>query len=76
MAEDMVCEDDRLSAADRRLNAAYRAALASGAMPRDQLRAEQQDWLAVREDAARRSIRAVDSVYRQRIAELEDIASR
>jgi uncharacterized protein YecT (DUF1311 family) len=76
MAEDMVCEDASLAAADRRLNRAYRAALDSGAMPPGELRAEQQDWLSVREEAAHRSIRAVDSVYRQRIAELEAMAPR
>ena len=72
-AAQMVCEDPDLAAADRALNQAYRRALRSGA-PVDQLRAEQRDWLAIREDAARRSPRALASVYEQRIDDLNEIA--
>jgi uncharacterized protein YecT (DUF1311 family) len=68
-AEQMVCGDPELAAADRRMNRAYRAALDAGA-PEDQLRSEQQDWLGIREDAARHSRRAVASIYEQRIDEL------
>jgi uncharacterized protein YecT (DUF1311 family) len=73
-AEAMVCGDPDLARADRRLARAFRAAIRSGA-PIDQLRAEQQDWLEIREDAAERSPRAVAQIYEQRIAELEDIAA-
>lgn len=72
-AAQMVCADPDLSAADRELNQAYRRALRSG-VPPEQLRADQRDWLAIREDAAHRSPRAVASVYDQRIDELNQIA--
>jgi len=39
-------------------------------MPARDLRDEQQDWLAIREDAARRSPFAVRRLYEQRIDEL------
>jgi uncharacterized protein YecT (DUF1311 family) len=72
-AEQMVCADPRLAEADRALNRAYRRALAAG-VPQGFLRSEQRDWLGVREDAARRSPRAVASVYAQRIDELNAMA--
>ncbi|THD77476.1 MAG: DUF1311 domain-containing protein [Phenylobacterium sp.] len=72
-AEQMVCADPGLQAADRDLNRAYRRALAVGVPPSD-LRGEQRDWLAIREDAARRSPRAVANVYAQRIDELNGMA--
>jgi uncharacterized protein YecT (DUF1311 family) len=72
-AAQMVCADPDLSAADRELNQAYRRALRSGAAP-EQLQQDQRDWLAIREDAARRSPRAVASIYEQRIDELNEIA--
>jgi len=71
-AERMVCEDAVLARLDRRLDRAFRRAVAAG-VPYGELRAEQDDWLAVREDAARRSPDAVESIYRQRIAELDDL---
>ena len=46
----------------------------SGAAPADQLRQDQRDWLDIREDAARRSPRAVMNLYEQRINELNDLA--
>jgi uncharacterized protein YecT (DUF1311 family) len=73
LAEDMVCHDRRLAAADRRLTRAFADALASGA-DEEALREDQADWLAIREDAARQSPEAVASIYRQRIRELEAIA--
>jgi uncharacterized protein len=73
LAAQMVCADPELSAADRELNQAYRRALRSG-VPPEQLRQDQRDWLAIREDAARRSPRAVASIYEQRIDELNEIA--
>lgn len=72
-AAQMVCGDPDLAAADRTLNQAYRRALRSGAAP-EQLRQDQRDWLAIREDAALRSPQAVASVYDQRIEELNQIA--
>jgi uncharacterized protein YecT (DUF1311 family) len=72
-SERMVCGDAELARLDRRLDQAFDRAVASG-IPYRELRAEQDDWLAVREDAARRSPDAVESIYRQRIAELEDLA--
>jgi uncharacterized protein len=69
-AQQMVCGDPRLAAADQRLSHAYAAALAAGG-PIDQLRAEQADWLNIREDAARYSKRAVLNIYEQRTRELE-----
>ena len=72
-SEEMVCGDPQLAAADRRLNRAYERAIASG-IPARELRAEQDDWLEIREDAARRSPSAVASVYEQRIRELNRLA--
>lgn len=72
-AEEMVCADPDLAAADRRLARAFQRALRAGT-PYDLLRAEQDDWLEIREDAARRSTRAVAAVYGQRIAELDAMA--
>jgi uncharacterized protein YecT (DUF1311 family) len=69
-AEQLVCEDPALSRADWRLQQAYDRALRSGAMPARDLRDEQQDWMAIREDAARRSPFAVRRLYEQRIEEL------
>ena len=69
-AQQMVCGDPRLAAADRRLSQAFSAALAAGG-PHDQLRSEQGDWLAIREDAARYSNRAMLNIYEQRTRELE-----
>jgi len=72
-SERMVCADPELARLDRRLDRAFQQAVGSG-IPYRELRAEQDDWLAIREDAARRSPNAVESVYRQRIAELNDLA--
>lgn len=72
-AEAMVCSDPQLAAADRRLARAYDRAIAAGVSRRD-LRDDQRDWLAIREDAARVSPRAVASIYAQRTEELNRIA--
>jgi len=69
----VVCEDPALTRADRRMTEAYRRALRAGA-PAADLREEQEDWLAIREDAARHSPDAVANIYRQRIDELEALA--
>ncbi|MGA0605785.1 hypothetical protein ACO2Q0_07270 [Phenylobacterium sp. VNQ135] len=71
-AERMICGDPELARLDRRLDRAFDRAVASG-IPYRELRAEQDDWLSIREDAARRSPQAVESIYRQRIAELDDL---
>lgn len=72
-AAQLVCADPELAAVDRALNQAYRRALRSGASP-DELRADQRDWLAAREDAARRSPRTLADLYAQRIEELNQLA--
>ena len=72
-AEQMVCGDPELAAADRQMASAYRRALRAGADPFD-LRQEQRDWVVIREDAARHSRRALAQVYDQRIQELDQIA--
>lgn len=72
-AEEMVCEDPALAAADRRMARAYRRAMRSGVDP-DELRQEQRDWTAIREDAAMHSHEALAQVYDQRIEELNRIA--
>ena len=68
-AEEMVCSDPALAAADRHLARAYQRALRLG-VPYDLLQAEQNNWMAVREEAARRSPRAVAALYDQRIEQL------
>jgi|GEM_PF-1265840 len=73
-AEQMVCDDAELATADRQLARAYSRAMRSGVDPID-LRQEQRDWVAIREDAARHSRRAVAEVYDQRIQELNQIAA-
>lgn len=73
LAEEMICTDAVLAAADRHMARAFQRAVRSGA-PYEQLRAEQNDWLAMREDAALRSPRALAALYDQRIAELNAIA--
>ncbi|MBU1376732.1 MAG: DUF1311 domain-containing protein [Alphaproteobacteria bacterium] len=74
-AREMVCRDAGLAAMDRRMKQAYAIAMASGA-PREDLEADQADWLDVREDAANLSRRAVADIYRQRIDELDAMAGR
>jgi len=64
----MICSNPELSAADRRLNAAYEDAIAAGA-DRAALRLEQDRWLAQREGAAPDPA-AVRDVYERRIEEL------
>ena len=74
LAEEMVCTDAVLAAADRHLARAYRQAERSGA-PIEALREDQDEWLAYREEAALRSPRAVAAAYDRRIGELEAIAA-
>lgn len=74
-AEQMICSDPGLAAEDRDLSRAFRRALAAGADPRA-LRSDQRDFMAIREDAASRSRRALESVMAQRIDELNAIAER
>lgn len=72
-AEEIVCEDPALAAADRRMARAYARAMRSGVDPED-LRQEQRDWTAIREDAAMESRQALAQAYDQRIRELNQIA--
>lgn len=73
-SERMVCNDAELAALDNRLNRAFNAAVRAGA-PRSWLREEQDRWVMVdRERAARHSRWAVEDLYRERIAELDDLA--
>lgn len=74
-ARAMVCRDAGLARMDQRMKQAYAAAVAAGA-PEDELAADQQDWLAIREEAARYSRRSVANIYRQRIDELESMGGR
>ena len=74
LAEEMVCTDAVLAAADRHMARAYRRAERSGA-PIEALREDQDQWLAYREEAALRSPRAVAAAYDRRIGELEAIAA-
>jgi hypothetical protein len=67
-AEQLVCSDPVLAAADWRLHNAFEQASAQSPSPRA-LRLEQDRWLAVREAAAP-DPRAVLDVYEQRIDEL------
>lgn len=72
-AEEMVCSDPALAAADRHLARAFQRAVRLGA-PYELLAAEQSNWMMVREEAARRSPRAVAGVYDQRIEQLNAMA--
>jgi uncharacterized protein YecT (DUF1311 family) len=73
-SERLVCGDAELARLDRNMNRAFDAAVAAGA-PYESLRQDQDNWLAVREDAARNEPDGVAGMYRQRIAELRDIAA-
>jgi len=72
-SQDVVCRDPGLMAAERRMARAYAAAVAAGA-PESVLREDQDDWRAIREQAARHSKQAVENLYHQRIEELESAA--
>ncbi len=72
-AQGLICADPALGAADRRMARAYSAALRSG-VSEDELRVDQEEWLRIRDDAARYSRHALLSVYQDRIGELEDLA--
>lgn len=73
LAEELICTDAVLAAADRHMARAFDRAVRSG-VPLRQLQAEQRDFMAMREDAARRSPRALASLYDQRIADLNAMA--
>jgi uncharacterized protein YecT (DUF1311 family) len=72
-AEQMVCADPQLAAADRRMAQAYRQALNAG-VPHQILDRQQAAWMAARDDAARDGPAAVADVYGERIAELQGMA--
>jgi uncharacterized protein YecT (DUF1311 family) len=71
--EALACGDPSLSAAERRLNRAYREAQDAG-VPAATLEQQQQRWRAARTAAAREAPWAVRDVYQARIAELQDLA--
>lgn len=70
-SERIVCGDPEIAALDRRLNAAFEDAIASG-VDRRTLRREQDRWLGEREAAAP-DPDAVADVYRRRIDELDSM---
>lgn len=72
-AERMICADDRLAAADRRMDRAYQDALDAG-VPMRILRRQQRAFLDARSDAARQGPDALADIYSERIAELEGMA--
>ena len=73
LADEMTCADPALAAADRQMARAFRRAVRAGA-PYGELRAEQNDFMAMREDAALRSPQALARLYDQRIDDLNAIA--
>ncbi|MET3526377.1 lysozyme inhibitor LprI family protein [Phenylobacterium koreense] len=73
LAEELICTDAVLAAADRHMARAFDRAVRSG-VPLRQLQAEQRDFMAMREDAAQRSPQALASLYDQRIADLNAMA--
>jgi uncharacterized protein YecT (DUF1311 family) len=72
-AERMICADDRLAAADRRMDRAYQDALDAG-VPMRILRRQQRAFLDARDEAAGHGPDALADVYGERIAELEGMA--
>jgi hypothetical protein len=70
----LVCGDTELTRLHRGMARAFDEAVATG-VPYDSLRLDQDDWLRVREDAARYEPDGVAGMYRQRIAELKDMAA-
>lgn len=74
-AERLVCDDARLSAADRAVAEAYRRAETAG-VSRRALRRQQQQWLAAREQAAQDQPDALVQVYERRMDELHLQAER
>ncbi len=67
-ADQMVCADPALTAADHDLRKAAERAANAGADP------DQVDWLVTREAAARRSPQALKDAYQRHVAELEGLA--
>lgn len=72
-AQMTICADASIAAADQDMRRAYQRALRSGASAAA-LRAQQDDWLALREEAARRSPSDLAAAYEERIADLNAIA--
>lgn len=73
-SERLVCGDAELAGLNRGMTRAFDAAVKAG-VPYQSLRQDQDDWLRVREDAARHEPDRVAGMYRERIAELKDIAA-
>ena len=68
-----LCADPTVAAADQDLQRAFQRALRSGASV-TALRADQQAWVNVREEAARRSPSDLVSAYDQRITDLNAVS--
>ena len=66
LADELVCADPALAAADQRLALVWREAIAAG-VPAWRLRRGQERWLAQREDAAYEQPQALPELYRSRI---------
>jgi hypothetical protein len=73
-SERLVCGDAELAGLNGGMTRAFDAAVKAG-VPLKSLRQDQDDWLRVREDAARHEPQRVAGMYRERIAELKDIAA-
>lgn len=70
-----VCPDIAFAALDRQVNAAFAAAMRSGA-PAGALGQQQQDWIIRRDRVRREDPNAAKDLYLARIAELHALASR
>ena len=68
-----LCADPAIAAADQDMESAFQRALRSGA-PVKALRADQQAWLVLREEAARRSPADLAEAYDQRVSQLNALA--
>ncbi len=68
-----LCAEPAIAAADQDMERAFQRALRAG-VPGKALRAEQDAWLNVREEAARRSPSDLAEAYAQRVADLNALA--
>ncbi len=69
-----LCADPTIAAADRDMRTAFQRALSNGTSAAA-LQADQDDWLAFRDEAAQRSPGELAAAYEQRIAELNALVS-
>lgn len=73
-SERLICGNAELAGLNRAMTRAFGQAVNAG-VPLETLRQDQEDWLRVREDAAQHEPEAVAGMYRQRIAELREMAA-